>query len=69
MTERKHAALRGRMAEKGYSQAKMGKLLGINENSMSRKLSGVTPFKADEIKTIVSVLDIPPEKIPTYFFD
>lgn len=50
-------ALRGRIAEKGLSQAKMAKTLGIAPKTFYEKMNkGV--FGSDEIECMIDILDI-----------
>ena len=49
--------LRGRIAEKGLSQAKMAKTLGIAPKTFYEKMNkGV--FGSDEIECMIDILDI-----------
>lgn len=49
--------LRGRMAEKGYSQKAVAEQLGIQPNTLRRKLKrGV--LGSDEIEALIDILDI-----------
>ena len=57
--------LRGKMAEKGYSQTRMAKELGISGKAFYNKMKkGV--FGSDEIEKMVEYLDIE-EPIPIFF--
>lgn len=59
--------LRGKIVEKGLTQACLAERIGISKNSMSRKLLGKRDFKLFEVSKICNVLDINnPEDI---FFD
>ncbi len=50
-------ALRGRITEKGLSQAKMAKILGIAPKTFYEKMNrGV--FGSDEIECMIATLDI-----------
>lgn len=50
-------ALRGRIVEKGLSQARVAKMLGIAPKTFYEKMSkGV--FGSDEIEQIIEILDI-----------
>ncbi len=55
--------LRGRMAEKGYTQKAVAESLGIQPNTLRRKLKrGV--LGSDEMETLIDLLDInDPNKI------
>ena len=62
--------LRGRIIEKFGSQKAFAKAYGISENSMSKKIQGVTAISLVDIEKMSSpdMLDIAPEDIPVYFF-
>lgn len=60
--------LRGRMAEKGYSQKKLADKLGIHANTMAHKMYCDSYFTVNEVQTICKYLDIRPFDIPMYFF-
>ena len=50
-------ALRGRIAEKGLSQAKVAKYIGITPKTFYEKMSkGI--FGSDEIETMIVLLEI-----------
>lgn len=56
--------LKGRIAEKGYTQGQIAKMLGISANTFHRKLArGV--LGSDEIEALIKILDI---KDPMGFF-
>lgn len=46
------------MTEKGYTQEKLAKAVGISTNSMSRKLLGERQFRLGEVVKICEVLEI-----------
>lgn len=49
--------IRGKMAEKGYSQIAMAKILGITAKSFYNKMQkGV--FRSDEMQKMIDVLEI-----------
>lgn len=50
--------LKGKMTEKGYTQEKLAKAVGISTNSMSRKLLGERQFRLGEVVKICEVLEI-----------
>lgn len=50
--------LRGKMAEKGFTQSKLAKSVGMSENSLSRKLSGEREFRLSEVVSICQLLHI-----------
>lgn len=47
----------GRRNEKGYSQEKMAKLLGISKNNYYLKEKGKLDFSLTEVKKILNILD------------
>lgn len=49
--------LRGRIAEKGLSQARVAKMLGIAPKTFYEKM-GKGVFRSDEIEQIIEILDI-----------
>ena len=51
-------ALRGKIAEKGFTQESLAKAVGISTNSMSRKLLGERQFRLKEVVRICEVLEI-----------
>lgn len=49
--------LRGKIAEKGYSQLNMAKMLGITGKAFYNKMKkGI--FKSDEIQKMIDILEI-----------
>lgn len=50
--------LKGKMAEKSYTQKKMAKELGITEQSLNAKMNSRSQFTLKEVVEIVSILDI-----------
>lgn len=50
--------LKGKMAEKGMTQAQLAQKIGISENSLSRKLLGKREFRLSEAVDICIALDI-----------
>lgn len=47
--------LRGKRVEHGLNQTDMAKILGITQNSYSRKELGLSPFTLDEIRKILKL--------------
>lgn len=68
MPKMDYSKLLGRMKEKGYTQERLADSLGLSRTSINNKLSNKTPFTAEDIRQIVSLLDISPSKIGAYFF-
>lgn len=63
-----YSKLLGRMREKGYTQEKLARSIGISECSVNFSLNNKRNFRQDEIIKITGALDIPNEKIEEYFF-
>ena len=61
-----HSLLLGKMREKGYSQEKLAKAIGISEYTLWNKLHNVSEFNTTEVLTIMKVLEI--ENPMPYFF-
>ena len=59
--------LRGIIAEKGLSQAKIAKILGVTPKTFYSKMSKRV-FDSDEIEVIISTLQIPKEACMDIFF-
>lgn len=52
----------------GLKQKDLAQIAGMSAATMSLKISGRYPFTADEIRSIVARLGVPPEHIGEYFF-
>jgi transcriptional regulator with XRE-family HTH domain len=63
-----YSKLRGRMAERGVTQAQLAEKIGINKATLSVKLNGRYGFVNDEIITICKELGIHTDEISRYFF-
>lgn len=63
-----YSKLCGRITEKYGTRSKFAKSVGISEHTISIRLTGKKPFKQAEIMKFCEVLDIPPARIPDYFF-
>lgn len=50
--------LRAAIAAQGLTQAKLAKLMGINEQSLSRKMLGKRDFRLSEVLQICEILRI-----------
>ncbi len=61
--------LRGRIIEKYGSQAEFSKVLGISQNSLSKKMNSKTRFSSDDIVRITKLLNISNSEITSYFFN
>jgi transcriptional regulator with XRE-family HTH domain len=53
------ANVRAEMARRGDSQTDLGRVLGISQGSVSARLRGETPFKINELVTLVAYFDVP----------
>jgi transcriptional regulator with XRE-family HTH domain len=51
-----YKALRGKMAEHGFTQASLAKAAGIKDSSFSNKLNGKTRWMADEAYRIMILI-------------
>ena len=60
--------LRGKIVEKYRTQANFAEKLGVVPLTISRKLSGESPFSTTEIYVWCKLLDIPTDEIMQYFF-
>lgn len=47
------------MARHKISQAELAKALDKTQQALSRRISGETPFKVDELHTVADVLGVP----------
>ncbi len=64
---RDFSAIRARIAEKYNFEYEFAAELGMNKQSLSRKLNSISPFSVKEICRICELLDIPCEDIDKYF--
>lgn len=51
-------ALKGKIAESGYTQERLAKEIGISAQSLSRKITGKREFRLNEITAICHCLCI-----------
>ena len=63
-----YSKLLGRIIEVCGTRREFARRMGFSQNSCSRKLRGVKPFKQVEIDMAAELLGIPGEEIQTYFF-
>lgn len=68
MREYDYSRLLGRMREKGYTQEKLAKALGISETSLNHRLNNKQNFRQDEIVAASDILMIPRRNLEDYFF-
>lgn len=59
--------LKIRIKDKEYTQAKLGKILGISKTQFNLRINNRIDFKSSEISIIADILDIRNE-IEEYFF-
>ena len=59
--------LKGRIVEKGYTQAGFAKEVGMAESTLSQKLHGKSLFNQDEIMAAKKVLGL--KTVDPYFFE
>lgn len=60
--------LKGKMAEKGYTQQSISAVLGINPSTFQRKMSGDTEFNRGEIAALRKALELTSEEVDGIFF-
>ena len=63
-----YSKLLGRMRERGFTQEKLAKYIGISESTLNSKLTNKTYFNSREIDRICEALDISNEEIGAYFY-
>ena len=63
-----YSNLRGLIVSKYKTQGAFAAALGWSESVLSARLTNLVPFKADEIKMVAALLDIPDSEINKYFF-
>ncbi len=68
MQQYDYSLLLGRMKERGYTQAKLAKSIGISECTVNFSLKNKRNFRQDEILKIGELLDIPSSQFENYFF-
>lgn len=65
----KYLKLRGRIIERFESQGKFAEIIGLSENSVSKKLNGISGFSQEDIQKWSSILEIPKDDYGLYFFN
>lgn len=63
-----YAQLRGKIVERYGSIERFARNFGATPTTVGKKLSGKSDWTQSEIIKAVTLLDIPAENIPTYFF-
>jgi transcriptional regulator with XRE-family HTH domain len=68
MQEYNYSCLLGKMRERGYTQQRLAKELGISETSLNFSLNNKRNFKQDEMIKAAQLLGIPQRELAKYFF-
>ena len=63
-----YGKLLGRIREKGFTQAQLASIIGMNPGTFSQKLNNQAHFKQKEITDICDALAILPDEVGAYFF-
>ena len=63
-----YSALQDLMNNHSLTISVLAQKISISPKSLTKKLNSQSEFTQDEIRKIVSLLRIPPEKITLYFF-
>lgn len=61
------AELRAEIARKGISNRSIANQLGISEQAFYNKIGGVREFKESEIKKLIQILELTPERVNEIF--
>ena len=64
-----YSKLIGRIIEVCGTRREFARRMGFSENSCSKKLRGIQPFKQAQIDRAADLLGIPGKEIQTYFFN
>lgn len=64
-----YSKLRGRIREKYGTQEAFAKAMNMNYTTLSNKLNGKTEWTREEIERACTLLEIPVQEIPAYFFN
>lgn len=59
--------LKGRLVEKGYTQADAASFLGIAQPTFNQKINNIRPMDLDEAEKLAEFLDISHEEFPGFF--
>ncbi len=59
--------LRAEIARKGITARSIAKEIGISETAFYNKLKGFSEFKESEIRVLIALLDLTPDKINLIF--
>lgn len=60
--------LKQKIKEKGLKFGYLAQLLGISENTFTKKMKGIVDFKATELKILRDVLELTNEELDSVFF-
>jgi len=64
-----YSKLKGKIVEKFGSQGKFAEALGVEQNTVSRKLNGISGFSRDDMLIWSALLGIDRDDIGSYFFE
>jgi len=60
--------LKQKIKEKGLKFGYLAQLLGISENTFTKKMKGIVDFKATELKILRDVLELSWDEVDAIFF-
>lgn len=63
-----YSLLDGKITEKFKSRSKFASALELSERTLSLKMNNQRAWTQRDINKAIVLLDIPPDKIPDYFF-
>jgi len=63
-----YSALRGRIAEKGFTLDTLSQKVKISQNSLSNKIKNGLMFKSFQILALLKALDLEINDVGAYFF-
>lgn len=61
-------ALRGEIIENGYTIKEFSAAIGMKPGTLYKKMRQYTEFTRDEIETMISILNLSPERVMNIFF-
>lgn len=59
--------LKGRLVEKGYTQAEAAAFLSISQPAFNQKINNIRPMDLNEAEKLSEFLDITHEEFPSFF--
>lgn len=68
MSRSRYSKLRGRITEKGKTQAEIAREIGISPQAMSYKMNGKIGFSQKDIIKICDILDIDLSNVGSFFY-